>query len=582
MPIVPVPSVSVDLTALLPYLEEKFKSWIGLDEESQAHAEWFKTLQASSLQLASVVRCVGMSEAIPFEDLYQPTRLVRRSLGVRRGEYSQLSRTERSFVLAEANRFREITIADLLKSREDASIFAGPGWGKTTFLHFLFRALLKTPDVLPVLITLRRTNALNDLEKVVQLGTDLNKQQQRDQLVLLVDGYDEVDPASRRRVSDALLKFQGLGLGRFYLTCRDFYEVSLITAPEVRILGFTQKDKYGFVSSFLKAFDSKLDPVKTVDDLQQRGFDDFLSHPLLLALACIVETTSHTNHPRSALRLLQRALDVLAYRWDDQKIIERHALTILDGRDRIELLKRIAFASGSPYMEDLRVRTLARQELSLMHFDRVDENRVLLETAQFYGILVPKDGGWEFVHRSLQDFLAAQYWVETGQFATEKKFSWNSRTAYGACLSRDATSIILQALDDDEARATLAEIFTNSPSFDLAAVSEKLIEYFAMPDRNEIYESDLGHYISGRLCSDFIRLADTRFLNRLAEYSSEDRTPLGDLLVAYCAIEIAHRRIRFDRVTYTTLLDRYRNEEFLFQVIEVDEVKLLQVRPLGF
>jgi hypothetical protein len=42
--------------------------------------------------------------------------------------------------------------------------------------------------------------------------------------------------------------------------------------PEVRIGGFKLQEKYKFVTAFLKAFESTLDPKQVVDELEERGF----------------------------------------------------------------------------------------------------------------------------------------------------------------------------------------------------------------------------------------------------------------------------------------------------------------------
>jgi hypothetical protein len=522
-----------------------------------------------------------MSEAIPFDNLYQPTRLTKKGRGRPADSYAYNGRLDRAVAHERANVEREIGLEQFLQSRDDAIIFAGPGWGKTTFLHFLFRKLLWNKTALPVLITLRRPNAIEDLERIVSIGSDIGKKADRDELILLVDGYDEVDISGRKRVSDALLKFQSSQIGRFYLTCRSFYEVSLITAPEIQLKGFSRPDKYAFVNTFLKTFGSKLDAVDTVDGLEQRGFEGFLSHPLLLTLACIVETTSQRNHPRSAIRLLERALEVLAYRWDDQKLIERQRLTSLDGRDRIDLLKRIAYAFQSPFARKGHVTAIAKTELALMHFDRVDENRVLIETAQFYGILIPTEGGWEFVHRSLQDFLAAQYWVETGKFAEVTVYPWNSRTAYAACLFHDATTIILAGMEDSAALATLAEIFSNCAYFRLNDVTQGLFTYFSQPGRATVMASDLSHFVSGQLSTDFFRLSDTKYINRLAESCAEQRNPINDLIAGYCALEISHRHLRFDHLTYSKMCEGFGSENFHFDLLDAGNIKLINTRPLG-
>lgn len=88
------------------------------------------------------------------------------------------------------------------------------------------------------------------------------------------------------------------------------------------------------MSVFLSAFSAiRQDAETVVSQLEERGFTEFLSHPLLLTLACIVRTTSTTAQPRSALRLLERALDVLCVAWDEQKNIDRQRTTPLDGHD---------------------------------------------------------------------------------------------------------------------------------------------------------------------------------------------------------------------------------------------------------
>jgi hypothetical protein len=69
----------------------------------------------------------------------------------------------------------------------------------------------------------------------------------------------------------------------------------------------------------------------------------------------------------------------------------------------------------------------------------------------------------------------------------------------------------------------------------------------------------------------------------LAEACAHARGELADLLAAYCAFELIHRRLRFDFITYTAVLEGYgNNEEFIFSIVDVGEVKLREARPLGY
>jgi hypothetical protein len=146
-------------------------------------------------------------------------------------------------------------------------------------------------NAFPVLITLRRPTAVDDLNRFVETVEKTARRRKGHILLLLVDGYDEVSLSQQRLVSEALLRFQGFKVGKFYLTCREYYDVANLAVPEVRIGGFSSEEKYKFVAGFLKAFESKLKAKDVVDELEERGFGDFLSHPLLLALACIVKTS---------------------------------------------------------------------------------------------------------------------------------------------------------------------------------------------------------------------------------------------------------------------------------------------------
>jgi hypothetical protein len=471
-----------------------------------------------------------------------------------------------------------VGIDDFLADRNDAIVYAGPGWGKTTFLHHIFRRYASSDTVLPILITLSRLPAVQDLERFVETGSKIRSKQHRSRILLLVDGYDELSLGDRRRVSEALLKYQGLALGNFFLSCREYYHVLQLAAREVRIDGFTLDDKYRFVQAFLSAYESRLDPKEVVDDFEERGFSEFLSHPLLLALACILKTSRAIVQSESANRLLERALDVLCYRWDEQKGIDRHAVTPLDGKDRIQVLKRIAYIAKSSHVPQHRAEELARKQLDLLTFDRVDARQVLMETARFYGILVPCDEGWEFVHRTLHDFLAAQYWVETGEFAKVREYEWNARTAYAACRMHDATEILEAALASKDGLPAVAEILSNSPSFDGVRIADAIIKYFSQPGRLQLVISS-SMRIAGRLQSDFVRLGSTRFLNRFIERCCASRRALTDIIAGYCMLEILARGQRLEFITYKKALDAFGSDRFTFDLVGVGQLQLGSVNP---
>ncbi len=577
--------------AALSHAEEKFLKLFGNDNGGIELAEWFKRLQATAMTQTASVQCLGMRNPLPFDSIYQPTRVIVApdEDDTSSESYAWGDRVSRSILLGRAFNEKPITIDEFLRRDQDALILSGPGWGKTTFLHHIYRATVKKDDVLPVLITLRRPNAVDDLEKYVEACSRIQKKQQRACTLLLVDGYDEVSTDQRRRVSEALLQYQARRAGKFYLTCREYYQVPQLNAPEVRLEAFTRDDQVRFVRVFLSAFAViRQDAEVVVSQLEERGFAEFLSHPLLLTLACIVRTSSTSAQPRSGLRLLQRALDVLCFQWDEQKNIDRQQSTPLDGRDRVTILKNIAFTAKSPYVLRQRAEETTRKQLALLGMDKVDPHQALMEIARFYGILVPAEDGYEFVHRTIHDFLAAQLWVESGEFARHVKYEWNARTGYAACLLRDASDVLKQALAAPDGLPAATEIIGNSASFDMQAIADALIRYFSAEGRVLLHErrtldeisSKYAPRITGRLESDFIRLANSRFLDFIVEYCCDKNSRVADLLVAYAAIELYERRLKLMHQTYEKALAAYKTEIFTFVVPGAKQAQLQFLNPV--
>jgi hypothetical protein len=569
--------VTISLGDTLPYLETRLLQLIGKDQASQDLQSWFTNLQKVAYLQASHVQCIGMHRPLRLHEIYQPTRL--RIKGTTETFDSiPLDKTARSIARANATNEYVIGVDQFLKRNDNAIVYAGPGWGKTTFLHCVFLKSIKS-EVLPILISLRRPTAVADLGKFVEVAKKIQKKQDKSETLLLIDGYDELSVADRKQVSEAILRYHALDIGPFIVTCREYYHVFEVVAPEVRIDGFTLEDQYRFVEKFLAAFESTLDSKAIVDEFHKRRFDDFLSHPLLLALACIVKTSSQSDHSRSVLRLMERAIEVLTYRWDEMKGIDRPQRTPLDGRDRIQILQRIAYKSKSRHVPESRALTTAKEQLDLLSFDRVNPRDVLLETAQFFGIFVPSEDGWEFVHRTLHDYLAAQFWVATGSFANTDQLVWDARTAYAACLTSDATSVMEKALSSPQGIETFVEILSNAPNFNQKRMADLLVKYYAQSNRSWYYEADGPLTVTANLEEDFVRLASSLFLDYLVERCCTNRGRATDVVAGRCMMELFRRNRKLTFATYAKALALYKSENFTFNLMKLGHLRLSQLNP---
>jgi hypothetical protein len=214
-----------------------------------------------------------------------------------------------------------------------------------------------------------------------------------------------------------------------------------------------------------------------------------------------------------------------------------------------------------------------------LNIDKVDARKALLETAKFYGILVPTEDGWEFVHRTVHDYLAASYWVETGGFASVKKYQWTARTAYAACLSQDATKIFQAALQAPDGLPTVAEMLSNAAPMDAKKVAESLRTYFSKPGCSSVMSKEESGVYTVTLATDFISGASSRLLDRLVEEYSKTRTPVTDAIAAYSLVELKDRGIKLDYVTYEALKTGFRNEKLVLHVQGVGSVELAEMNP---
>ncbi len=176
-------------------------------------------------------------------------------------------------------------------------------------------------------------------------------------------------------------------------------------------------------------------------------------------------------HSRNAISLISRAIDTLTFRWDEAKGISRDTKLPLDGRDRVHCLMRVAYHTDTPLVNEQRALDLVREQLDLLRWENLDARQVLLETARFYGIFTPTVAGeWEFVHKTLYDYLGARFWVEVGKFNPAEVKQWTAKAAYAACLTADATESMKACLRGKETLPMFAEMLSNDAPFDHASI----------------------------------------------------------------------------------------------------------------
>ena len=446
--------ITVDFGSALPYIVDSVFGLFGKDAESLRWKAKLSELVKMSAQQASMVQCVGMPQPIPIAEIYQRT------------------------TLCVPLKDQKLEFQSVLAKGVDAIILAGPGWGKTTLLHWTYSKLCASKQFVPLLFTLRWPNAVADLEELVeelQRGRDITRKKIA-RLVVLVDGYDEIKEPQRKKVSHALMSFRSLDIGNFYLTCRSHYHVYDLKCQHLEVGPFSREDALKFIEAYSTAYGTDVGGEALLAELEDHRLADFYAHPLMLTLVCILKSGPNQQIPRRSIGLLRRAIDTLTFRWDEAKGVHRHSTIPLDGEERVRCLMQIAFSMNSPQEPWEVIRNAAATHLSLLQLKSVNIRSLLEEMARFYGILVPVgEQYWQFVHRTIHDYLSARYWVESGGFSPSEVGEWDMHGVYAACLVADATDSMLSMLRRQRDPAVFIECLYNSPHFQAEPVAQEII-----------------------------------------------------------------------------------------------------------
>jgi hypothetical protein len=152
----------------------------------------------------------------------------------------------------------------------------------------------------------------------------------------------------------------------------------------------------------------------------------------------------------------------------------------------------------------------------------------------------------------------------------------------------DATHVLKGALAAPDGLPAATEIIGNYASFDNRNVADALIDYYSSNNRELQYErrsqseagSQYAPRITGQLDSDFLRLANSRFLDFIVEYCCEHNARASDLLVAYAASELYERRLKLAHQTYNKALAAYKTEIFTFVVPGSKQAQLQFLNPV--
>lgn len=327
-------------------------------------------------------------------------------------------------------------------------LLGGPGAGKTTSLKKISLDYFQSGRALlnfnfPVLLRLRELArsesshpVLEALQAVFAIGVkfpkDAPKLQDlvRDRVVaasvatyvdslnclILLDGFDEIaEPSTKNKaMEDIVLISKLLRRSRFVLTCRSqefryygetikFFELASLTIDQIKHFATKWLGEGLAVSDF-------------VSKIQLSPFADTAMRPLTIAYLCAIYERSGDipDRPKSVYR---RVVYMLLKDWDEERNIKRVSrYAEFDVDRKIDFLGHLAFELTT-FDKSLRFSSTTLREIyRSIHLDHGlpanDAENVVREIESHNGLFVQSGfDHYEFAHKSLQEFLAADYIV---------------------------------------------------------------------------------------------------------------------------------------------------------------------------
>lgn len=305
------------LTRNLPAVE-KFWDSIQVKAKISIESTYLKYLESSYDHYSKVKPSIFGSEPIPIFDVYVP-----------------LDVKLRDNELIESVGYQSL----LGMLTQDRAVISGTaGGGKSMLMRHLFLSAQQTGDRVPVFVEMRKANKsktplklliVNALKSFnLELGRNTNsyveKGLERGHFVLILDGYDEVDPGHKQQVTEELLQLSAMAPNCV---------IVVSTRPDETTqgwVGFSNFDLQGLSKTQAIKMVNKLPYDKDVKDhfsteleaILYEKHKEFMSIPLLLVIMLVTYGRS-AEIPENLSEFYSQAFDALFYHHDASKEVYR-------------------------------------------------------------------------------------------------------------------------------------------------------------------------------------------------------------------------------------------------------------------
>lgn len=447
----------------------------------------------------------------------------------------------------------------VLDGKEHCIILGQPGAGKTTSLKkvcdIIIKEKRKTKYNFPILLRLRELGDINTNTPILEYISKVfpfefefkdNKESRfsvgeedarKDSIVsflneigpiIILDGFDELKDANAKSIVLKELRILAAKLttAKLVLSCRTGeFNYELDHSRTFEIAPLTQEQIELFVNKWLN------DKVKARDFLQKvknSPFADTSIKPLSLAHICAIYDRIG-NIPEQPKTIYKKVVNLLIEEWDEQRsIIRESEFSSFQSYKKFEFLTHLSFLLTVTHQATIftkeQIKTAYQNICEDHDLPKTSGNKVVSELESHTGLFI--ESGYEkfeFVHKSIQEYLTADYLVKLPSLNTVRKHfeTLSSELAIAVSISSNPSLYFVELVLNYFLRLDLSSSFYSSftsriisenPAFKtnklVSVASLALISRWINPE-NKNFNSVKAADFDSKIYSSFFNLADS-------------------------------------------------------------------------
>lgn len=270
-------------------------------------------------------------------------------------------------------------------------------------------------------------------------------------LILIFDGFDEIEQELRhdlfsqikeisyKTVNTKILLTSRTGEFSYNVENFHYYEIAPLSNQQIKI--FSQK------------WLGELKYDTFISKLENSSFFDTAIRPLILSFLCVIYLYND-ELPNKPKFIYQEIIDLLLERWDKERAIGRKSkFSNFNKNQKLEFIKYLAFylIIDSKYFFNKHDIQIAYTEIAEeFELDKFKYQEVINEIEEYSGIFIQSGADrYEFPHKSIQEFLAAEYLVKYHPISNFKSkfFSIPNELAIVIALSTNQNEKLIEIIN---------------------------------------------------------------------------------------------------------------------------------------